>query len=298
MIGRNTIKRAVKQTAGWAAMLTQPFNGGGPTRRACIFYYHRIANLGFVDSQIDDWNVSPEVFERQIATLAEFAEFVPLLELSGRLRLEEESSRPLVCLTFDDGYASFYTRALPVLKRFGAPATAFVVTSLIGRSEPMPFDKWSQKNRERAEEDAWRAMNWEELEECVASGLVHIGAHAHEHLRGSLCTREQLKAEAEDSRALLQSRLGKAQARAYAYPYGSTRLRDVSPDYVEVVRAAGYEMAVTTDLGLASAANDLFSLPRIEAHALDIPGVIKAKAVGALAPYRLTDNLRVLNRAV
>jgi peptidoglycan/xylan/chitin deacetylase (PgdA/CDA1 family) len=278
-------------------MLTQPFNGAAAMRRACIFYYHRIANLGFVDSQIDDWNVAPEVFERQIATLAEFAEFVPLLELPHRLRLAEETSRPLVCLTFDDGYASFYTHALPVLKRYQAPATAFVVTSLIGRCEPMPFDKWSQKNRGRAKEDAWRAMNWEELEECMASGLVHIGAHAHEHLRGSLCTREQLKIEAEESRALLQSRLGNAQARAYAYPYGSTRLRDVSPDYVEVVRAAGYEMAVTTDLGLAHAGNDLFSLPRIEAHALDMPGVIKAKAVGSLAPYHLTDHLRLVNRA-
>jgi hypothetical protein len=106
-----------------------------------------------------------------------------------------------------------------------------------------------------------------------------------------------MRVEAEESRACLQSHLGKSQARAYAYPYGSTRLRDVSPDYTEVVRAAGYEVGVTTDLGLAHAGSDLFSLPRIEAHALDVPGIIKAKAIGALAPYRITDHLRLVNRA-
>ncbi len=56
-------------------------------------------------------------------------------------------------------------------------------------------------------------------------------------------------------------------------------------------------MAVTTDLGRATEVSDPFLLPRIEAHALDAPGVLRAKALGALAPYRLTDNLRLLNRA-
>lgn len=298
MIGRNTLKRAVKQTAGWAAMATKGFAGAGHNLRACIFYYHRISDLSFVDPQVDDWNVQPKLFERQVAALSEFAEFVPLLDLPGRLAKPSTDSRPLVCLTFDDGYASFYTEALPVLKRYRAPATAFVVTALVGQTEPMHFDKWSQKNRERALPDAWRAMNWEELEACAASGLVHIGAHGQRHLRGSQCTAAQMAEEAEASRETLRNRLGDSHARAYAYPYGSTRLRDVSPEYASAVRRAGYELAVTTDLGLAHAESDLFTLPRIEAHALDVPGVIKAKAVGSLAPYRLTDNLRVVNRGL
>lgn len=298
MIGRNTLKRAVKQTTGWAARLSQPFARASACRNACIFYYHRIANLSFVDPQIDDWNVAPKTFERQIAALSEFAEIVPLLDLPKRLKLPAITSRPLVCLTFDDGYATFYTQALPVLKRYRAPATAFVVAGSIGQKEPMTFDKWSLKNRERAQEEAWRAMNWEELEDCVRTGLVHIGAHGQRHLRGSLCTREQMTEEAEESRAVLQKRLGESQAHAYAYPYGSTRLGDVSLQYIEAVRAAGYKLAVTTDLGLSCAESDLFSLPRIEAHDLDVPGVLKAKATGALAPYRLTDHLRLVNRAV
>jgi peptidoglycan/xylan/chitin deacetylase (PgdA/CDA1 family) len=239
-----------------------------------------------------------ETFERQVAALAEFAEVVPLLELPGRLRGRGAGGRPLVSLTFDDGYASFHEHALPVLKRYGAHATAFVVTGSIGREGPQPFDHWARKNAGRTRADDWRAMTWGELEDCAASGLVHLGAHSHAHLRGSRCTPAQLAEEAGRSRELLRGRLGDAQARAYAYPYGSTRLGDASPAYAAAVRAAGYEAAVTTDLGLASGESDPFLLPRIEAHALDAPGVLRAKAVGALAPYRLTDNLRLLNRTL
>lgn len=38
-----------------------------------------------------------------------------------------------VCVTFDDGYASVHSVALPVLKRFDVPATLFVLTGWINR---------------------------------------------------------------------------------------------------------------------------------------------------------------------
>jgi peptidoglycan/xylan/chitin deacetylase (PgdA/CDA1 family) len=246
---------------------------------------------------VDDWNVPPATFERQIAALSEFAEIVPLLELSDRLRRRAAHARPLVSLTFDDGYASLYKHALPVLKRYGAPATAFVVTGTVGGGGPQPFDGWALKNQGRTRPDDWRALTWGELEECAASGLVHVGAHSHRHLRGSRCTPGQLAEEAGRSREVLRGRLGGGHARAYAYPYGSTRLGDASAAYAAAVRAAGYEVAVTTDLGLATEGSDPLLLPRIEAHALDAPAVIRAKARGALASYRLTDNLRLLNGA-
>jgi peptidoglycan/xylan/chitin deacetylase (PgdA/CDA1 family) len=300
MIGRNTVKRAVKRTAGWASLvegaLARP--ASAPRPAACIFYYHRVAELGFVDSRVDDWNVPPEVFERQVAALIELAEVVPLVELPARLARRAAADRPLACLTFDDGYASFHARALPVLKRYRVPATAFVVTGTIGRAEPQPFDAWALKHSRRTRPEAWRAMNWRELEDCAASGLVHVGAHSHEHLRGRTLTPARMAEEAGRSRELLRGRLGAGHARAYAYPYGNTRLGDASESYAAAVRAAGYELGVTTDAGLATSESDPHRLPRIEAHALDLPGVIKAKAAGALALYRLSDYFRAAGRAL
>jgi peptidoglycan/xylan/chitin deacetylase (PgdA/CDA1 family) len=296
MIGRITLKRAFKRTAGWAAVLARLFTGRSTRLAACIFCYHRVAEIGFVDPHVDDWNVPPEVFERQIAALATFAEFVPLLDLPRRLCAP--SSRPLVCLTFDDGYASVYSRALPVLQRYQAPATVFVVTSAIGQQEPMPFDRWSRGHRDRVPAEVWRAMDWAELAACLDSGLITLGAHSHQHLQGQNCTPAQLSEEAGRSRAVLLSQFGEAQARAYAYPYGSTRLGHVTPDYVRAVREAGYQLAVTTDLALASPEGDPYLLPRVEANAVDGPRVLRAKAAGALAPFHLTDRLRVAKRSV
>src|SRR5688572_6352708 len=239
MIGRATLKRTIKQAAGWAAVLSQPFASNSAGFSACIFYYHRVADLQFIDSQIDDWNVTPKRFERHVATLAQFAEVVPLSELRHRLSTRRSNDRPLVCLTFDDGYSTFYTQALPILKRYKMPATAFVVTSAVGTDEPMPFDHWAKRNSSRVLSDSWRPFTWRELEDCVASGLVTIGAHSHRHLRGSQCTPAQMADEAGTSREILRRRLGEGHIPAYAYPYGNTKLGDVGPEYMSAVKAAG-----------------------------------------------------------
>ena len=292
MIGRARLKRGIKQTTGWAAALSQPFTEVWLGQRACIFYYHRIADVGFMDSEVDDWNVTPKQFERQISTLADRAEIVPLLDLERRLRTPDANSKPLVCLTFDDGYANFYLKALPILKRYNAPATAFVVTSSIGSEQPLSFDRWAIRNTARTTSESWRPLSWKELEDCISSGLVTVGAHSHKHLRGSSCSTSQMVAEAETSREILQGHLGRTHGSVFAYPYGSTKLGDASAQYLAAVRAAGYRLAVTTDLGLVSADADPFAWPRLEAHMVDSPGVIMAKARGALAPYKLTDAFR------
>jgi hypothetical protein len=56
-------------------------------------------------------------------------------------------------------------------------------------------------------------------------------------------------------------------------------------------------MGLSTDLGLAEALSDPYRLPRIEAHPLDSAAVLKAKVLGVLGPYRITDRLRKANRA-
>jgi peptidoglycan/xylan/chitin deacetylase (PgdA/CDA1 family) len=297
MIGAATLKRTFKQTTGWATLLSQPFSGSSSNLHASIFYYHRVANVGFRDSQVDDWNVTPAHFEKQIAALSEFAEIVPLVDLQQRLRASAPGSRPLVSLTFDDGYANFHSFVLPILKRYQAPATAFIVTSAVGSTQPMPFDHWAARNFKRVPADTWRALSWGELDDCAASGLVTLGAHSHSHLRGSKCNAQQLADEAGESRRLMLDRFGEAHSSQYAYPYGNTKLGDVSDVYVDAVKTAGYKLAVTTNLGLAGTGHDPYSLPRLEAHITDSPAVLKAKAQGSIAPLKLTDHLRVAYRA-
>ena len=48
---------------------------------------------------------------------------------------------PVAAVTFDDGYRDIYEHAVPILKRKGIPAAAFVVTDLIGRTSWQIHDK-------------------------------------------------------------------------------------------------------------------------------------------------------------
>jgi peptidoglycan/xylan/chitin deacetylase (PgdA/CDA1 family) len=299
MLGRITFKRGIKRAAGWAAVASAPLTSAasGHAAAACILMYHRTARIDFVDPTTDDWNVHPDVFERQMRALSDCAETVPLEALAARLRdldADPDPARPLVCVTFDDGYASVVERALPVLVRYRIPATFFVPTAYIGGDEPMPFDRWGQRHRRRVDADTWRPVAWRDLERALRTGLVSIGSHSHQHLAGRGCDAERLAEETARSRETLRARLGPEQARAYAYPYGCSRLGDVPAAYERAVRVAGYDLAVTTDLGLARAADNPLRLPRIEAHQVDTPSMLRAKMRGALGPYRVTDRLRGL----
>jgi peptidoglycan/xylan/chitin deacetylase (PgdA/CDA1 family) len=280
------LKRGIKRAAGWASVALSPMTTG---TGICILMYHRIAPIPFIDRRADDWNVPPEIFERQMQALADYADVVPLHELH---EATSRSDRPVACITIDDGYASVCEHAVPILQRYGLPATFFIPTAYIGSDTPLPFDQWGQLNRHRVSPELWRAATWHELERVASTGLIQIGSHSHHHLAGRVCTPTCLREETERSRDDLRQTLGPNHARAYAYPYGNSRLGDVPADYESAVRTAGYELAVTTDPGLATAASDPFRLPRLEMHQVDSASVLRSKVRGSVTPYRAIDRLR------
>ena len=99
-------------------------------RGGCILAYHRVADLRFVDPRLDDWNVVPAMFDRQIDALKRCADIVPLNELllaARRTRAQPAGGRP----DFRRRLCELLHQVLPILKRHGVPATVFVVTSLI-----------------------------------------------------------------------------------------------------------------------------------------------------------------------
>ena len=288
-------KRALKRTAGLASVLLHRAMPVRPQPAACVLCYHRVSGVRVREWRLDDWCVSPEALDRQIASLRGDVEFVFVRDLCRRLR-SAPLPRPLVCLTFDDGFQNFRDEVLPILQRHDAVATLFVVSAYVGSAAPMPFDKWGVRHQGNAPAAAWRAIDWRSLDECARSGLVEIGGHSHLHLNAAVTSADEVTNEAGDCRRLLTKQLGAEHAMSYAYPYGSTRLGQVPPAYVAAVRAAGYDVAVTTDLGVVTAATNRYCLPRVEVSRSDGPAVVGAKVRGSLAPYRFTDRLRRARR--
>jgi len=56
----------------------------------------------------------------------------PLSQLIESLRNGNPLPDKVIAITFDDGYKSVYSNALPVMKKHGFPFTVFINTDLVG----------------------------------------------------------------------------------------------------------------------------------------------------------------------
>lgn len=139
-----------------------------------------------------------------------------------------------VVLTFDDGYENFYSRVWPILRERRLPATLYVQVGFLSDSRQAPI----------ATTERLPPLSWEQLAELSASDLVSIGSHTctHRDLR-SLGGRE-LEQELADSKAELESRLGRP-VESFCYPRGqwSRRVeRSVAKHYRTAVIRGGRTM--------------------------------------------------------
>ncbi|MEP6687297.1 MAG: polysaccharide deacetylase family protein [Gemmatimonadales bacterium] len=94
---------------------------------AAILLYHSIGGRGIFSD-----NVTPEgVFERQMRFVAQRRKAVSLSTMLDAVLQHREPDPDWVAVTFDDGYADFATTALPILERYGIPASVFVPTVIL-----------------------------------------------------------------------------------------------------------------------------------------------------------------------
>lgn len=146
-----------------------------------------------------------------------------------------ETPKPLI-LTFDDGWASDWRIAVPLLQRLGWRAELFVTAGWIGRPG---------------------FMTWEEVRAAAAVGMG-IQSHSLTHPDLDRIPSDQIRYELEASKGLLQERLGRV-VDFFALPGGSGR----TPEVVRLARAAGYRGLCTSRVGLNFPCVDPFTWRRI-----------------------------------
>jgi biofilm PGA synthesis lipoprotein PgaB len=175
-----------------------------------------------------------------------------------------------VLLTFDDGYASFYSKVFPLLKQFHYPAVVAIVGSWMdGRKTSGPAD-------ESLPQEA--LLNWEQLKEMSRSGLVEVASHSYDLHHGILgnpqgnpqpagVTRlydpasktyesdpayaRRIRAELKAASESIAKPLGK-KPRVMVWPYG-----EANRPLIEAAQAAG----MTVTFGLRDGRNRLADLP-------------------------------------
>ena len=104
--------------------------------QAIILLYHRVARI-----ESDPWSlcVTPEHFAEHLEVLRRH--FPIKLTQARSLRLLLNHSGCSVAITFDDGYADNFSEAVPLLKRYGIPATFFIATGYVGATREFWWDE-------------------------------------------------------------------------------------------------------------------------------------------------------------
>lgn len=191
-------------------------------------------------------NVAPRRFEEQLAGLQQRG--YRFWSLNRLIRAANEGERPparTIAVTFDDGYESFATRAVPALERLSIPATVFVNTAYLGSDDPFPFDLWSQAHRDRLAASDYRPMRREACLQLAASPLVELGAHTHTHedFRGRA---PEFRADLERNLVELREQFG-VERPPLAFPFGSRRQGYVSDELVAAARELGVSCTLAND---------------------------------------------------
>jgi biofilm PGA synthesis lipoprotein PgaB len=95
---------------------------------------------------------------------------ISIQDLIDATKGEKALPEKAVILSFDDGYLSFYTRVMPLLKKYKYPATLAVVGSWL-----------EQQNEQHAKP----LMSVAQIREVMDSGLVEVASHTYD-LHGSI----------------------------------------------------------------------------------------------------------------
>lgn len=238
-------------------------------------------------------------FEKQMHLLAMTMRPVSLRDALHTLRRGQRLDHKSVAVTFDDGYENNVALALPVLRRYGIPATIFLSTRWIDEGTLFPFDKlrlialWRKRSPGEVGRDPsfpaygrvpigevlrWLSETWPvcdhllteaqrsvlrplswERIESARSESLDFGAHTRHHAILANETREFRREEILASVEVVRRRTGSRDV-IFCYPNGE--VRDFDDEDKRTVREAGCIGAVSAIRGSNPPGSDLFALRR------------------------------------
>lgn len=224
--------------------------------------------------------LTPERFAWQMQWLyAHGFQTLSLSQLAEALANKARLPSKAVVLTFDDGFASTYQIAFPIMARYGFTATVFLVSGYCGRHNDWPDQPLAVPQLP--------LLTWEQVREMDHYG-IEFGGHTIHHPWLDKLQGDDLAEEVLGSKQAIEEQLGHAIS-CFAYPYGRYNSA--------VVKAVSqtYRAACTTQLGIVDAQSNPLLLERIEMLYMAHPWIFPQLATSFLPRY--LDLRRLLRSA-
>lgn len=201
-----------------------------------IFVYHSVRPYEREPKEIDEFDITPELLERQLQYLKDNGfTAISMDALVDFFTKAKPLPSKSVILTFDDGWENQYTYAFPLLKKYQDIATFFIFTNSINYRH---------------------FLTWQEIEEMHKSGM-EMGSHTKSHPYLSKLSHNMLREEIFESKKILENHLG-IRITAFASPFGYS-----NDAIVSFIGEAGYESGRTLYRGVYHTKNDLLKLKSI-----------------------------------
>jgi peptidoglycan/xylan/chitin deacetylase (PgdA/CDA1 family) len=162
-------------------------------------------------------------------------------------------ARKTLAVTFDDGFASVFEFAEPILTRLGLPGTVFVPTAFMQERQHLNWqgiEAWLGSPYA----DELRCMTWDEVRQLADRGW-EIGSHTCSHPHLTTLSDAELREEMRGSFEQCSTHLGRP-CRSIAYPYG-----DVDARVAALAKEAGYQTGACLAHSLVSLGAHLW--PRV-----------------------------------
>jgi peptidoglycan/xylan/chitin deacetylase (PgdA/CDA1 family) len=220
-----------------------------PLRTLAILSYHKI---GAGPGGWDTWYyVSEAIFEKQLTWLRDNGwRAIDCAAFLRGLRDPESLPERALLMTFDDGYRTMRTVAMPILQRFAMPAIVFMPTAFIGGMNT--FDAGNEPDEPMA--------GWDDLR-ALEQGGVSVQSHAVSHPAFSKLTPAQMEEELRDSKLALETGLRKP-VEVFAFPYGDGGMDPALT--TELLHKTGYAAACLYGGGpITLPASDFYRLARL-----------------------------------
>lgn len=215
-----------------------------PARRIAIIEYHHSTFTLSASAQMQtDW------FAEQVRWIAENGYHTLSVEEIAAFLQGEPIPEKSIALTFNIGTAErddYAEIILPLLRKYNLKATFFLLVN-----DSVVLDECGSANR----------FCWQELRQWQAEGLVSIQSHGRTHVSYPKASKELVKVDAGESKAIIEEKLG-TPVFAFAYPSDAT-----SPHAIPILQQLGYQFALAgytrADRAIHPYDADPFTLPRI-----------------------------------